>query len=130
MESEYNSRIRSLPQEFGGLAKSAVSQVQTQIGLLLNNLQAVTGEDHTALDKKKRLQKSVKRVALSWVAQWRAPQEEVIAKIEPLNIPEEFVEEFGEADGMADSSSSGMFEESDTDSDSDSDGEVIKGEDD
>lgn len=126
MESEYSRRVGRLPEKFEGIAESAVRQVRIQIGLLLNNLQAVTVRDRTgwaALNKKIELQRSVKSLALAWAAQWRAPKhEEAAVEAEPLDIPAEFVEEPQEED-KPDPAADGERVKSESDSDSDSEDE-------
>ncbi|GAB1315716.1 hypothetical protein MFIFM68171_05926 [Madurella fahalii] len=109
MENEYKRRVGFLPKEFDDISRSMVRQVRIQIGLLLGNLQAVPEKNYTALGRKRRLQRAVKTLVLAWAAQWRAPNlEEGVIKVEPLNIPEEFLEGEVQDDGEYDSSDSSI----------------------
>ncbi|KAK4043111.1 hypothetical protein C8A01DRAFT_32751 [Parachaetomium inaequale] len=100
METAYKTRVHALPALFQRIAQSAVRQVTTHIGLLLNNLQSHDSRraDRTALGKKVRLQRAVKAGVLGWGAVWRAPDlagcdggGEVVGEGR-LEIPGEFVE--------------------------------------
>ncbi|KAL2019192.1 hypothetical protein VTK56DRAFT_9992 [Thermocarpiscus australiensis] len=102
MENEYNRRVGALPSDFR------------------QDRQAVTGNDHTALDRKKQLQKAVRSLVLEWAAQWRAPhREEVISKDEPLHIPTEYAEELYQSDDENRASNGEAMDETETDTDSD-----------
>ncbi|KAL2135766.1 hypothetical protein VTI74DRAFT_6971 [Chaetomium olivicolor] len=137
MEGAYHRRTGSLPREFHTMARSAVGQVKTQIGLLLNNLQAhVSGRDRTALDKKLALQKRAKAVVLAWAAEWRAPGggegderegDGNGGKGKGLEIPREYVEEVnGEERGKDGGRSEDGDDKSETDSGSESDSETYE----
>lgn len=69
MQNEYDRPEARLSDRFNAIPRVAVRRVRTQIGLLLNNLQAVEDKDRTALDAKKQLQRTVKTLVLSWSAQ-------------------------------------------------------------
>ncbi|KAL2262083.1 hypothetical protein VTK26DRAFT_2515 [Humicola hyalothermophila] len=134
MEEEYNTRVSALPQTFETIAKTSVGQVKTHIGLLLDNLHAVSGKDRAALDKKKTLQTGVKSLVLAWAEQWRSPQQEEVktaaqGQVETtLAIPAEFIEDLDEADGRDETSlESEGNDDSDMDSNSDSDGDSGSG---
>ncbi|KAK4232610.1 hypothetical protein QBC38DRAFT_6417 [Podospora fimiseda] len=96
MEKDYERRVNELPRDLEKIAKRAVKAVKLEIGLLLNNLQAAAaaGKEQTeTLERKMKLQRSVKTLTLAWGAQWRNPEEdEAWGIIENLDIPEEFVQ--------------------------------------
>ncbi|KAK3998305.1 hypothetical protein QBC44DRAFT_228324 [Cladorrhinum sp. PSN332] len=65
MEQDFTSRVNELPRGLDGITKFVVSAVKLEIGLTLNNLQAVDRREHTdTLNMKLRLQRSVKALTL------------------------------------------------------------------
>ncbi|KAK3939085.1 hypothetical protein QBC46DRAFT_438550 [Diplogelasinospora grovesii] len=120
MEKTYNDKMEELPETLADISEFAICAVKTQIGLLLNNLQAVNSKDKTALGKKKRLQQSVRSLTLQWEADWRVPErEDAELQEEDLDIPHEFIDEDDDCSADEQESNDGEMED-----DNDSDGEM------
>ncbi|KAK0629060.1 hypothetical protein B0T17DRAFT_574379 [Bombardia bombarda] len=99
MTESYKTEVDALPAELAKASKFAIKTAKNQIGLLLNNLEAVHSEDKTALDNKTRLQQNVQALIFKWKANWRVPEvESVASETKENDIPKEYIEGHGHAD--------------------------------
>ena len=97
MRAKYDKKVDQLPDAFSKLASFAVTNVTTQITLLLDSLAGTSGADWAVAGMQPSRQQRLQKTIMEWQMDWQTPKiDESALKREEVGIPKKFSEKDGQ----------------------------------